>query len=80
MVIHYFLLFISINLIINSIIAVDEGETSHRRRASEKWKKGMKMADLTAFFQSKLLSKSEKNLEKIGQEEPKMVPDQVIYN
>lgn len=41
----------------------------------------MKMADLTAFFQSKLLSKSEKNLEKIGhQDEPKMVPDQVKKN
>ena len=31
----------------------------------------MKMADLKAFVETKLLSKSEKALEKIGQEESK---------
>lgn len=37
----------------------------------------MKMADLKAFVETKLLSKSEKALEKIGQEEPKMLFEQV---
>ncbi|XP_044582761.1 protein unc-80 homolog isoform X12 [Cotesia glomerata] len=46
-------------------------EGSHVRRASEKTKKRMKMADLKAFVETKLLSKSEKNLEKIGQDESK---------
>lgn len=46
-------------------------EISHTRRASEKIKKRMKMADLKAFVETKLLSKSEKALEKIGQEESK---------
>lgn len=46
-------------------------EGSHIRRASEKTKKRMKMADLKAFVETKLLSKSEKNLEKIGQDESK---------
>lgn len=41
------------------------------RRASEKVKRKMKMADLKAFVETKLLSKSEKALEKIGQEEHK---------
>ncbi|XP_034937651.1 protein unc-80 homolog isoform X5 [Chelonus insularis] len=48
-----------------------EPEVSHTRRASEKSKKRMKMADLKAFVETKLLSKSEKALEKIGQDEPK---------
>lgn len=54
-----------------------ESESSHTRRASEKTKKRMKMADLKAFVETKLLSKSEKALEKIGQEEPKMLFEQV---
>lgn len=33
----------------------------------------MKMADLKAFVETKLLSKSEKALEKIGQDDPKMI-------
>jgi regulatory protein YycI of two-component signal transduction system YycFG len=37
----------------------------------------MKMADLKAFVETKLLSKSEKALEKIGQDEPKMLFEQV---
>lgn len=40
-----------------------------RRGASEKSKKRMKIADLKAFVETKLLSKSDKALEKIGQEE-----------
>jgi hypothetical protein len=48
------------------------------RRASEKVKKRMKMADLKAFVETKLLSKSEKTLEKIGCDEPKMFYGQVI--
>ncbi|XP_043466068.1 protein unc-80 homolog isoform X3 [Leptopilina heterotoma] len=51
----------------NSVLA----ESSHTRRASEKTKKRMKIADLKAFVETKLLSKSEKALEKIGQEEAK---------
>lgn len=54
-----------------------ETEISHTRRASEKPKKRMKMADLKAFVETKLLSKSEKALEKIGQEEPKKLFEQV---
>ncbi|XP_063984989.1 protein unc-80 homolog isoform X3 [Diachasmimorpha longicaudata] len=53
-----------------------DGEGSHVRRASEKTKKRMKMADLKAFVETKLLSKSEKALEKIGQDEPKDLIDQ----
>lgn len=56
----------------------DGDTTSHTRRASEKSKKRMKMADLKAFVETKLLSKSEKALEKIGQEDSKMLFDQVI--
>jgi hypothetical protein len=41
------------------------------RRASEKVKKGMKLADLKAFVETKLLSKSEKTLEKIGHDDNK---------
>lgn len=50
-----------------------DDSVSHARRASEKCtsKKKMKMADLRAFVETKLLSKSEKTLEKIGSEEPK---------
>lgn len=54
-----------------------DAETSHTRRSSEKTKKRMKMADLKAFVETKLLSKSEKALEKIGQDEPKMLFEQV---
>ncbi|EFN65650.1 Uncharacterized protein KIAA1843 [Camponotus floridanus] len=56
-----------------------ESESSHTRRASEKTKKRMKMADLKAFVETKLLSKSEKALEKIGQEEPKMLFEQECH-
>ncbi|XP_023318464.1 protein unc-80 homolog isoform X2 [Trichogramma pretiosum] len=52
-----------------------ESDRSHMRRASEKTKRRMKMADLKAFVETKLLSKSEKALEKIGQEEPKMTSE-----
>ncbi|KAG6441335.1 hypothetical protein O3G_MSEX001738 [Manduca sexta] len=41
------------------------------RRSSEKIKRKMKMADLKAFVETKLLSKSEKALEKIGQDDHK---------
>lgn len=54
-----------------------ETEGSHVRRASEKTKKRMKMADLKAFVETKLLSKSEKALEKIGQDEPKEILEKV---
>lgn len=36
------------------------------------------MADLKAFVETKLLSKSEKALEKIAQEEPKLLGDQAV--
>ncbi|XP_065337258.1 protein unc-80 homolog isoform X7 [Cloeon dipterum] len=42
------------------------------RRSSEKVKKRTKIADLRAFVETKLLSKSEKTLEKIGREERKL--------
>ncbi|XP_050665218.1 protein unc-80 homolog [Leptidea sinapis] len=41
------------------------------RRASEKIKRKMKMSDLKAFVETKLLSKSEKALEKIGNDDHK---------
>ena len=41
------------------------------RRSSEKIKRKMKMADLKAFVETKLLSKSEKALEKIGHDDHK---------
>lgn len=41
------------------------------RRASEKVKRKMKIADLKAFVETKLLSKSEKALEKIGHDDHK---------
>ncbi|XP_018375379.1 PREDICTED: protein unc-80 homolog isoform X1 [Trachymyrmex cornetzi] len=59
-----------------SLTAAHESESRHTRRASEKTKKRMKIADLKAFVETKLLSKSEKALEKIGQEEPKMLFEQ----
>jgi len=37
----------------------------------------MKMADLRAFVETKLLSKSEKTLEKIGRDDPKTLAEQV---
>lgn len=48
-----------------------EEENVMSRRSSEKIKRKMKMADLKAFVETKLLSKSEKALEKIGQEDQK---------
>lgn len=39
--------------------------SSSERRGSEK-KKRVKMADLRAFVETKMFSKSEKNLEKVG--------------
>jgi hypothetical protein len=47
------------------------GGSAHSRRSSEKVKKRMKMADLKAFVETKLLSKSEKTLEKIGHDDHK---------
>lgn len=38
------------------------------------------MADLKAFVETKLLSKSEKTLEKIGRDEPKVFYGQVLPN
>jgi len=46
-----------------------EDTTTHTRRASEKSKRKMKIADLRTFVETKILSKSEKALENIGQEE-----------
>ncbi|XP_011346095.1 protein unc-80 homolog isoform X3 [Ooceraea biroi] len=62
-----------------SLLTGHESESRHTRRASEKTKKRMKMADLKAFVETKLLSKSEKALEKIGQEEPKMLFEQECH-
>ncbi|XP_017782231.1 PREDICTED: LOW QUALITY PROTEIN: protein unc-80 homolog, partial [Nicrophorus vespilloides] len=53
-------------------------ESLHTRRASEKTKRRMKMADLKAFVETKLLSKSDKALEKIGQDEPKLLGEQAV--
>ncbi|XP_060527222.1 protein unc-80 homolog isoform X3 [Cylas formicarius] len=51
----------------------------HKRTASEKGRRRMKIADLKAFVETKLLSKSDKALEKIGQEEPKpLEPSQPV--
>ncbi|KAK9704328.1 hypothetical protein QE152_g28369 [Popillia japonica] len=55
-------------------------DSPHVRRASEKTKKRMKMADLKAFVETKLLSKSDKALEKIGQDEPKLLRNQAEYH
>lgn len=57
----------------------NQDSEGHVRRASEKMKKRMKMADLKAFVETKILSKSEKALEKIGQEEPKDTLVKVNY-
>lgn len=46
-----------------------EEENLMSRRSSEKIKRKMKMADLKAFVETKLLSKSEKTLEKIGHDD-----------
>ncbi|KAE8737653.1 hypothetical protein FOCC_FOCC016879, partial [Frankliniella occidentalis] len=54
----------------------EESGLSHFRRASEKVKKKMKMSDLRAFVETKLLSKSEKTLEKIGREDAKAIDEQ----
>lgn len=54
-----------------------EEDVSHSRRASEKTKKRMKMADLKAFVETKILSKSDKALEKIGHDDHKL-SDQVV--
>ncbi|XP_029661672.1 protein unc-80 homolog [Formica exsecta] len=62
-----------------SLLTGPESESSHTRRASEKTKKRMKMADLKAFVETKLLSKSDKALEKIGQDEPKMLFEQECH-
>lgn len=48
-----------------------EEESPMTRRSSEKIKRKMKMADLKAFVETKLLSKSDKALEKIGQDDHK---------
>ncbi|XP_022826040.1 protein unc-80 homolog isoform X6 [Spodoptera litura] len=48
-----------------------EDENIMTRRSSEKIKRKMKMADLKAFVETKLLSKSEKALEKIGHDDHK---------
>ncbi|XP_015837451.1 protein unc-80 homolog isoform X11 [Tribolium castaneum] len=53
-------------------------EPVHLRRVSEKTKKRMKMADLKAFVETKLLSKSDKALEKIGQDEPKPLGEHAV--
>lgn len=77
---HFFFLCIDLDTFSDSPYPTRKGhesESSHTRRASEKTKKRMKMADLKAFVETKLLSKSEKALEKIGQEEPKMLFEQV---
>lgn len=44
---------------------LEEGSPTAERRGSEK-KKRVKMSDLRAFVETKMFSKSEKNLEKIG--------------
>ncbi|KAG7191052.1 hypothetical protein KM043_007098 [Ampulex compressa] len=62
-----------------SLLTGHNGDSTHTRRASEKTKKRMKMADLKAFVETKLLSKSEKALEKIGQDEPKMLFEQECH-
>lgn len=55
----------------------NQKDNRHTRRASEKIKKCMKMADLKAFVELKLLSKSDKALEKIGQDGNKSLYTQV---
>ncbi|KAF7271721.1 hypothetical protein GWI33_015431 [Rhynchophorus ferrugineus] len=48
-------------------------DSLHKRAASEKVRRRMKIADLKAFVETKLLSKSDKALEKIGQDDPKLL-------
>ncbi|KAL0270475.1 UNVERIFIED_CONTAM: hypothetical protein PYX00_007876 [Menopon gallinae] len=57
----------------NSNWKQSQESVAHTRRASEKSvsKKRMKMADLRTFVETKLLSKSERTLEKIGAEDQK---------
>ncbi|XP_011502192.1 PREDICTED: protein unc-80 homolog [Ceratosolen solmsi marchali] len=61
------------------VISKMHTEISHTRTASEKSKKRMKMADLKAFVETKLLSKSEKALEKIGHEDSKTIFEQEYH-
>ena len=61
-----------------SLINILNIDSSHTRRASEKTKKRMKITDLKVFVETKLLSKSEKALENIAQEEPNLIQEQVI--
>jgi regulatory protein YycI of two-component signal transduction system YycFG len=49
-------------------------------RRSEKVKKRVKTADLKAFVETKLLSKSEETLEKIGHDEPKVFYGQLLQS
>lgn len=58
---------------------VVEEPVSITRRASEKVKRRMKMADLKAFVETKLMSKSEKALEKIGHDDSKLYEQLVRY-
>lgn len=48
-----------------------EEESTMSRRSSEKIKRKMKMSDLKAFVETKMFSKSEKALEKIGHDDHK---------
>ncbi|RZF41260.1 hypothetical protein LSTR_LSTR010488, partial [Laodelphax striatellus] len=56
-----------------------KAEEALMRRSSEKVKKKMKMADLRAFVETKLLSKSEKGLNRIGREETKSLCGQEYH-
>lgn len=49
-----------------------EEESTMSRRSSEKIKRKMKMSDLKAFVETKMFSKSEKALEKIGHDDHKV--------
>lgn len=57
--------------------AAQEDKTSHTRQFSERVKKKMKMADLRTFVETKILSKSDKNLERIGKFETEPLEKQV---
>ncbi|BES88441.1 unc-80 homolog (Hypothetical protein) [Nesidiocoris tenuis] len=57
-------------------LSFSQKEYTHTRRASEKFKKCIRMADLKAFVGTKLLSKSERALENIGQDESR---SKVLY-
>ncbi|XP_039288610.1 protein unc-80 homolog isoform X7 [Nilaparvata lugens] len=56
-----------------------KAEEALKRRSSEKVKKKMKMADLRAFVETKLLSKSEKGLNRIGRDETKSLSGQEYH-